>query len=107
MPEYCIETANLEKLCQECSLNLKYTERVILAVVDIEESVGNNITALQKIIDILKAFRDKVHEDEKKLTCCETENIQLRNRMNTAYIIAGSALGVSVVQLILLFTGVF
>lgn len=48
----------------------------------------------------------KVREYEEKLAHCEIENLQLKNRMNRVYIIASSALGVSIIQLILLFVGI-
>ncbi len=48
----------------------------------------------------------KVREYEEKLAHCEIENLQLKNQMNRVYIIASSALGVSIIQLILLFVGI-
>jgi len=60
------------------------------------EETGNKVLAVEK----------EIREYEEKLQRFEDKNLQLRNRINKAYIIAGGALGVSVIQIVLQLAGI-
>lgn len=117
-------------------ISVKSAEKASREAKAAQKDIDDTIKALQITISKLKEFRDEVNEydhlkdideiwnyyhyldgylkdwsknlDKKEtgLTRQIAELSQLKNRVNIAWIIAGSALGVSVIQIILLFMGI-
>lgn len=76
---------------------------------DIDETwnyAHNLEKSIEKSSDRISDVEGQICGYEERIQLYENKNSQLKNRLNIAYIIAGSALGVSVIQMILLLTGI-
>lgn len=68
-----------------------------------EHSIGENV---DKAISRISYTEEKLSSHEERMEFYERENSQLKKHMNFTYIIAGSALGISIIQIILLLIGI-
>ena len=79
-----------------------------------QKDIDDTLEILQKTIDKLNDLKDEVNSStpsdimtyQERISICEMENAVLKLRMKIAFIIAVGAIGLSVIQLILLLTGV-
>jgi hypothetical protein len=60
------------------------------------ESTDNKVTIVE----------NEINKYEEELQISEDENLQLKNKVNVAYIIAGCSLGLSILQIILQVVGI-
>ena len=66
-------------------------------------SIGEDI---QKTVIRVSDAEDKISGCEERIQFYENENSQMKQRINIAYIVAGGALGISIIQIVLQFMGV-
>ena len=100
----------MKKYCEECG---KEVETKIITKKEIYK-VKNDIVkvknVIQKVVYKLKEFskkdEDEYEDYEDDIEFYKNETSRLEKRINRAYIIAGSAIGISVIQMMLLLTGI-
>lgn len=110
---------------QGIEISVKSAEKACQEAKKAQKDIEDTMKALQGTVKKLKEFKDEVkgYDHLKDIDeiwnyyhyldeyLCRNENFQpvyskKKNSLNIAYIIAGSALGVSVIQMILLLTGI-